>query len=261
MTKLRKANFPKQEYNKTFTQVTTNDSRFYEDGEKTYPSVTFVLSYYPKGRYFEEWLKKVGSNADFIAKKAAAEGTIVHELAEQYLKGDKIELINQYTHSPQYDLKVWKMFLSFVDFWETSGAELLETEVFLYSDTLKVAGTCDLVCKIDGEVWVIDLKTSNHLQTTYDIQSALYTRCYEECYETKVDRVGVLWLKSKSRGEDKKGKVLKGKGWLVHESPRSVDENLEIYTHVRALFDIEHPVLKPLSEKYTTVVQKDVPRS
>jgi len=261
MTKLRKANFPKQEYNKTFTQVTTNDSRFYEDGEKTYPSVTFVLSYYPKGRYFEEWLKKVGSNSDFIAKKAAAEGTIVHELAEQYLKGDKIELINQHTHSPQYDLKVWKMFLSFVDFWETSGAELLETEVFLYSDTLKVAGTCDLVCKIDGEVWVIDLKTSNHLQTTYDIQSALYTRCYEECYETKVDRVGVLWLKSKSRGGDKKGKVLKGKGWLVHESPRSVDENLEIYTHVRALFDIEHPVLKPLSEKYTTVVQKDVPRS
>jgi len=178
MTKLRKANFPKQEYNKTFTQVTTNDSRFYEDGEKTYPSVTFVLSYYPKGRYFEEWLKKVGSNADFIAKKAAGEGTIVHELAEQYLKGDKIELINPHTHSPQYDLKVWKMFLSFVAFWETSGAELLETEVFLYSDTLKVAGTCDLVCKIDGEIWVIDLKTSNHLQTTYDIQSALSTRCY-----------------------------------------------------------------------------------
>jgi hypothetical protein len=41
------------------------------------------------------------------------------------------------------------MFLAFVDFWESSGAELLETEVFLYSDTLKVAGTCDLVCKIN----------------------------------------------------------------------------------------------------------------
>ena len=49
---LRKANFPKQEYNRTFTQITTNDSRFYEDGEKTYPSVTYVLSYYPKGRHF-----------------------------------------------------------------------------------------------------------------------------------------------------------------------------------------------------------------
>ena len=64
--------------------------------------------------------------------------------------------------SPQYDLNVWKMFLRFVDFWETSGAELVETEVFLYSDTLHIAGTCDLVCKINDELWVIDIKTSNN---------------------------------------------------------------------------------------------------
>ena len=225
--KLRKANFPKQEYNKTFTQVTTNDSRFYEDGETTYPSVTFVLSFFPKGKYFEEWLKKVGSNADYIAKKAADEGTIVHNLAEKYLLGEKIELINPHTHSPQYDLKVWKMFLKFVDFWETSGAELLETEVFLYSKTLKIAGTCDLVCKINDEVWVIDLKTSNNLQTTYDIQSAIYAKCYEECYDQKVDRVGILWLKSTKRST-KEGK-LQGKGWEVYESKKSIEENLEIY--------------------------------
>ena len=255
MIKLRKANFPKQEYNKTFTQVTTNDSRFYEDGEKTYPSVTFVLSFFPKGKHFEDWLKKVGLNADYIVKKSAEEGTAVHNLAERYLKGEKVELINSKTHSPQYDLNVWKMFLRFVDFWETSGAELLETEVFLYSDELEIAGTCDLVCKIDGEIWVIDLKTSNHLHTTYDLQSAVYSKCYEECYNTKVDRIGVLWLKSKSRSKDKKGEVLKGKGWIVHESPRSLEENLEIFSHVRALFDLEHPVLKPLSEKYKTVVQ------
>jgi len=249
--KLRKAIFPKHEYNREFTQVTTNDSRFYEDGKVTFPSVTYVLSYYPKGKYFEEWLKKVGSNADYIAQKAAKEGTIVHELAERYLKGEQIDLIKN--GNPQYELHVWKMFLRFIDFWETSGAELLETEVFLYSNTLNVAGTCDLVCKIDGEIWVIDLKTSNHLQTTYDIQSAIYARCFEECYEEKVDRVGILWLKSTKRGS-KDGK-LQGKGWEVYESPRSIDENLQIYSHVRALFDIENPVLKPLSEKYRTSVK------
>jgi hypothetical protein len=112
---LRKANFPKQEYNRTFTQITTNDSRFYEDGEKTYPSVTYVLSYYPKGRHFEEWLKKVGMNADYIAKKSADEGTIVHNLAEAYLLGKEIKLMGE-DGNPKYDLKVWKMFLAFVDF-------------------------------------------------------------------------------------------------------------------------------------------------
>jgi len=250
---LKKANFPKQEYNREFKQITTNDSRFYEDGNKTYPSVTYVLSYYPKGRNFEDWLKKVGYASDFIAKKAADEGTLVHNLAENYLKGEKIELMDE-DQNPKYDIKIWKMFLRFVDFWETSGAELMETEVFLYSDQLNIAGTCDLVCKINDEVCVIDIKTSNHLQITYELQSSIYARCFEECYDQKVDKVGILWLKSPKRSY-KEG-LLQGKGWEVFESKRSMDENIEIYGHVRAIFDLENPRLKPLSEKWPTSVHK-----
>ena len=250
---LKKANFPKQEYNREFKQITTNDSRFYEDGNKTYPSVTYVLSYYPKGRNFEDWLKKVGYASDFIAKKAADEGTLVHNLAESYLKGEKIELMDE-DQNPKYDIKIWKMFLRFVDFWETSGAELIETEVFLYSDALNIAGTCDLVCKINDEVCVIDIKTSNHLQITYELQSAIYAKCFEECYDQKVNKVGILWLKSPKRSY-KEG-LLQGKGWEVFESKRSMDENIEIYGHVRAIFDLENPKLKPLSEKWPTSVHK-----
>ena len=250
---LKKANFPKQEYNRDFKQITTNDSRFYEDGKKSYPSVTYVLSYYPKGKNFEDWLKKVGYASDFIAKKAADEGILVHNLAENYLKGEKIDLMDE-DQNPKYDIKIWKMFLRFVDFWETSGAELVETEVFLYSDTLHIAGTCDLVCKINDEVCVIDIKTSNHLQITYELQSAIYARCFEECYDQKVDKVGILWLKSPKRSY-KEG-LLQGKGWEVFESKRSMDENIEIYGHVRAIFDLENPKLKPISEKWPTSVYK-----
>ena len=250
---IKKANFPKQEYNRDFKQITTNDSRFYEDGNRTYPSVTYVLSYYPKGRNFEDWLKKVGYASDFIAKKAADEGTLVHNLAERYLRGDKIDLMDE-DQNPKYDLKIWKMFLRFVDFWETSKAELIETEVFLYSDALNIVGTCDLVCKINDEICVIDIKTSNHLQITYELQSAIYARCFEECYDQKVDKVGILWLKSPKRSY-KEG-VLQGKGWEVFESKRSMDENIEIYKHVRAIFDLENPTLKPISEKWPTSVHK-----
>ena len=249
---LRKANFPKQEHNREFKQITTNDSRFYEDGKLTYPSVTFVLSYYPKGKHFEEWLKKVGYASDFIVKKAADEGTLVHNLIEQYLLGKKVDLMEN--DNPKYDIKVWKMFLRFVEFWETTKAELVETEVFLYSDSLNIAGTCDLVCKINDKLWVIDVKTSNQLQTTYDVQAAVYSRCFEECYDQKVDNVGILWLKSPKRGL-KKGS-LQGRGWEVYESKRTQDENLEIYKHVRALFDLENPNLKPISEKWPTSVQR-----
>ena len=139
---------------------------------------------------------------------------------------------------------------------------LIETEVSLFSDVLQVAGTCDLICEIEIggkiELWVIDFKTSNHLQTTYDLQSAVYAQCYEECYGKKVDRVGVLWLKSKSRGVDKTGKRLKGKNWEMYESPRTQEENLDIFKSVKKLFDLENPKHKPATQKFETVVKRTV---
>ena len=47
------------------------------------------------------------------------------------------------------DPNVWQMFLRFVDFWETYNPTLIEAEVHLFSDKLKVAGTCDLVCELN----------------------------------------------------------------------------------------------------------------
>ena len=148
------------------------------------------------------------------------------------------------------------MFLRFVDWWETYNPTLLETEVHLFSDKLKVAGTCDLVCEIDNEVWIVDFKTSNHLQTTYDLQTAVYAQCYEECFGKKVDKLGVLWLKSKSRGVDNSGKRLKGKKWEMFESPRSQEENLEIFKSVKRIFDIENPKHKPATTSFKTTVKR-----
>ncbi len=89
-------------------------------------------------------------------------------MIEEYLNGEELTFLNSYG-TPQYNPEVWIMFLRFVDFWETYKPKLIETEVHLFSDELKVAGTCDLVCEIDGKLWIIDFKTSNHLQTVYFI--------------------------------------------------------------------------------------------
>jgi len=244
-----------------YQQVTMPDSRYYRRNGKYYPSVTHVLSSYPKGKYFEDWLKKVGYSAEWIVKKAAEEGTLVHEMIEDWLNGKEVKFLYD-DGNPRMPSNVWQMFLRFVDFWETYNPTLIEAEVHLFSDEIQVAGTCDLVCEIeiDGKMerWIIDFKTSNHLQTTYDLQSAVYAQCYEECYGKKIDRIGVLWLKSKSRGEDKSGKRLKGKNWEVYESPRTQEQNIEIFTHVKALFDIENPKPKPYTNTFQTVSKRKI---
>jgi len=236
-------------------QITLPDSRYYRRNGEFYPSVTYVLQAYPKGKHFEDWLKRHGYTADYVARKAAEEGTATHELIEEYFEGHEMKYLND-KGNPKYDPNIWKMFLKFVDFWETYKPTLVEAETHLFSEQLKVAGTVDLICEIDGERWVIDFKTSNHLQTTYDLQGAVYAQCFEECFGKKVDRVGVLWLKSKSRGEDKSGSRLKGKGWEVHESSRTQEENLDIFMAVKKIFDLENPKHKPATETFETVVQR-----
>ena len=238
-------------------QITLPDSRFYRRNGDYYPSVTHVLSYYPKGKHFEDWLKKVGYASEYIVKKAAEEGTQTHNLCENYLNGEECSFLNQYGN-PAYPPHVWQMFLNFVDFWETHKPTLIETEVHLFSDTLRVAGTCDLIIELNDELWVLDLKTSNHLQTTYDLQTAVYSQCYEECYGKTIQRRGILWLKSKSRGEDKSGKRLKGKNWEVVESDRSQQANLDIFMNVKALFDLENPTPKPHILTLKTTVKREV---
>jgi|TARA_R110000772_G_C13196224_1_gene429552 hypothetical protein len=235
-------------------QITLPDGRYYQRNGEYYPSVTYVLSHYPKGKFFEDWLKKVGYASEHIVKKAGEEGTQVHEMIEDYLNGEEMNFLSN--GIPIYNPHIWQMFLRFVDFWEEYKPSLIEAEVHLFSDELKIAGTCDMVCEINGELWIIDFKTSNNLQSTYDLQTAIYAKCYEECFGKKVNRTGVLWLKSSKRGP-KKG-VIQGKGWEMYESKRTQEENLDIYKTVRKLFDLENPNHKPAFTQFRTTAKRDL---
>ena len=255
----------KQSYNRILEisedakQITMPDSRYYRRNGKYYPSITYVLQYYPKGKFFEDWLKKVGYASEHIVRKAGEQGTETHEMIEDYLNGKELNFLSTSGY-PQYNPDVWQMFLRFVDFWETYKPKLIETEVHLFSDEIKVAGTCDMVCEIeiDGktELWIIDFKTSNHLQTTYDLQTAVYGKCYEECFGKKADRYGVLWLKSSKR-KAAEGKI-QGKGWEMYESSRTQEENIDIFMTVKKLFDLENPKHSPVFTEFRTQAKREM---
>ena len=234
-------------------QITLPDSRYYRRNGNYYPSVTYVLGYYPKGKFFEDWLKKVGYSSEHIVKKAAEEGTQVHEMIEEYLNGNEVNFLNQYSN-PQYSPDVWQMFLRFVEFWEIYDPKLIETEVHLFSDELKVAGTCDLICEIDDKLWLIDFKTSNHIQSTYELQTAVYGQCYKECFDKPIDNYGILWLKSSKRKLNKE--KMSGKGWEIVTSERSHEENIDIFKTVKRLFDLENPKDAPIFTEFKTSAKR-----
>jgi hypothetical protein len=235
-------------------RVNILDNRYYSKNNKLYPSVTSILQFMPKNKFFENWLKDVGHNADFIAKKAADEGTQVHDTIERYLKGEKIVWVDENGYS-KYSLEVWKMILKFHNFWSTYKPTLIENEIHLFSDIYSYAGTCDLIVEIDNKKWLLDIKTSNSLHTSYDLQLAAYAQAWNELYEEKIDNIGILWLKSSKRGEDKKGEKIQGKGWELYQPVKSIEENLKLFGYIHELYKLEHPEAKSTDEQFPTEIQ------
>jgi len=235
-------------------QINFLDRRVYQRGEGVYyPSVTTILQYMPKNKFFEMWLKDVGHNADLIMRRAGKEGTQVHEAIETLLDGKELHWMDDYGNA-KYNEKVWEMINKFVDFWTTCKPELISTEEFVYSDEYRYAGTADLVCKLDGEVWLIDFKTSNSLHKSYDLQLASYAKALKESKGIEIERTGILWLKSSKRGSSKQKGRIQGKGWEL-KMIDDIEENFELFQLIRKLYNLENPDTEPIYTKYSTVLK------
>ena len=242
------------EIDQEMKRVTIMDNRYYSRNEQYYPSVTSILQYMPKNKFFETWLKDVGHNADIIMRKAGDEGTQVHEAIENYLLGKKIQMINDDGYS-NYSTYVWQMILKFHEFWSTHKPTLLESEIHLFSDKYKFAGTCDLVVEIKGEKWLLDIKTSKSLHTSHELQLSAYAQAWNELFEEKIERIGIIWLKSTKQKEDKKGLKIQGKGWELFEPTRSIEDNFKLFESIHELYNLENPNPKPNFKSFPTEIQ------
>jgi hypothetical protein len=206
-------------------QITEEDVRFYPHpvtGVYT-PSVTTYLDVLPN-KDLQFWRDKVGADvANRIAGEAALSGTKVHnaieDLSLQLLHNGTAELdwLDDFGNKKFRALE-WEGVLRFVDFYTRFVDTILEAESRLVSEKHFVAGTVDLICVLkDGRVALIDHKFSNSLSDSYSVQTYVYKLMYEESSGVAVDVRGNLWLKAQTRGEDKKGKIMQGKGWKFVE--------------------------------------------
>mgnify|MGYP003350245056 CR=1 FL=1 len=240
------------EYSEGDKQINVLDSRFYKRNEKYYPSVTSVLNYFPKNKFFHDWLKDVGHNSDVIASKAASEGTQTHNAIEEFLKGNEVFWLDEHGNA-KYSLEVWKMILKFAEFWTTHKPELVATEYHLFSDQYEYAGTADLIVMLNGKRWLIDIKTSNSLHTSYDLQLSAYATAWNETHDEKITRTGILWVKANTRSEGKGGKI-QGKGWEL-KNVSDIEKNFAMFQNIYSIFRLENPEFKPMTELLPTTVK------
>ena len=131
---------------------TIDGVRYYDtpDGQKLV-SITSVISHINR-EIFVKWRKKVGEDeANRITKAATSRGTDMHTLVEHYLKND--EVLPQVQPLSDMLFRQSKPKLNNIN-----NIHALESS--LYSLKLGIAGTVDCIAEYDGELAIIDFKTS-----------------------------------------------------------------------------------------------------
>ena len=113
-------------------------------------SITSITSHFNK-EIFINWRKKVGEEeADRVTKAATSRGTDMHTLVEDYLHNRNLSDVQPIS---DFLFKIAKTDLNRIN-------NIYALEGSLYSKQLGIAGTVDCIAEYDGELSIIDFKTS-----------------------------------------------------------------------------------------------------
>ena len=176
---------------------TVDHKRFYVTPEDNYyPSITTVLSIRKKEGLME-WRKRVGNDvANYVARTASARGTKVHHMCEDYLNNQHIEWPEKWKEHEK-DFLPWCLFGQLRNKVLGNIDEIYAQECSLYSDKYRVAGRVDCIAKYNGELSIIDFKTSTKERSdewneNYYIQGSAYAEMFTELTGIDTNQIVIL---------------------------------------------------------------------
>ncbi len=155
----------------------------------SYPSITTILSQ-QENLGIEAWKERVGEKeAKRISKESMRIGTAVHQLAEFYLSNVQVKLDKE-------EKKIVDTF-NRLRFLLGNINNIVGLEIPLFSDLIRVAGTCDCIAEYNGKLSIIDFKTSRRPKKEewvddYWMQTFAYKLMFEEMTGIEIQQVVIL---------------------------------------------------------------------
>ena len=207
-------------------ETTTIDrKRFYvTPQENYYPSITTVLSIRKKEGLME-WRKKVGDQvANYVARTAAARGTSIHHMCEDYLNNVENDWPDKWAEHQKKFLH-YALFKCLRDNALNNISDIYAQECGLYSNKYKVAGRVDCIAKYKGVLSIIDFKTSTKERSdawneNYYIQGSAYAEMFTELTGIDVNQVAILVVTEDGTVQE----FIKDKGDFLDDLKDSVAE-------------------------------------
>lgn len=181
-----------------YETISKNGMRLYNTPIGYLPSITTVLGHTEpaeKKASLESWRNALGPiKSAEVSKKATDHGTMVHLLAERFLKGEQIDAPVNGKPIPWPDMAAFnslKLKLKLI-------SPIWGQEKSIYSYSLLVAGRFDCAGLYKGIPSIIDFKTSlNRLKNreeikSYALQLAFYAVAHNEMFDTDIKQGVVL---------------------------------------------------------------------
>ena len=236
-------------------RVSFIDERFYtKDNVIFYPGVTTILGVVDKGSQYKRWLQTNGMNADVIMREAMNEGSRIHEAIELFLKGNEInwatdEGVAIYTKSE------WIKISKFMDFYDNFKPDIIAIEMIIVSDKLQYGSQLDLICKLNGQRFLIDHKSGGLYD--FGMQLAAMRELWNENFPKEpIEKCAVLHLDATTRGRDKQEKISQGIGWKLVEIDE-IDKQFEDFKHVQAIWKRQNPNFRPQNLIYPSSYKRN----
>ena len=172
----------------TLDRETIDGVRYYDiPGESKLVSITSITSWINR-EIFRSWRARVGNEeADKVTKAATSRGTDAHILVENYLLNKDLPSVQPLS---EFLFKQSKPQLDLID-------NIHAIEKPLYSLKLGVAGTVDCIAEYEGELAVIDFKTSKKPKPRkwidhYFVQCAAYACMLYEMKDIPVKKFVII---------------------------------------------------------------------
>lgn len=179
-------------------EVNTRDT--YQLDGKRIPRVTEVLSAMLHEDGLMNWANGLGwkriSYRAFM-REAADKGTYSHLAVEKYLRNGSLDLNELGIPNDKVLATVQSCMDGFEDWWIKLHKKYKKIEIVFLEETMLhqyFGGTCDCLLKVDGKYWLIDFKTSNHMNFKYSLQLAAYRFLLKELKGIEISKAIILRL-------------------------------------------------------------------
>lgn len=257
-----------EDKSKKIVHVTISDERWYpfEDiDEKTKlpiivfePSVTWIISYYPKGQRFYRWLGEIGfTEAEAIKDERGKEGSKIHYACDDLVRGIEVKMNSKYLNNLTGELEEltfdeYDAVISYANWYNDICKKLKKPPILITSETkvrnkkVGYAGTVDQLWNFDGVITILDIKTSKYIWTSHNMQISAYEKAefVELDKQPKIQERMILQLNYK-----------KNQSWYKENY---VPQKFALFLNTKAIWKEETEGIEPKKRDYPMSIKLDV---